>query len=439
MKTNTFSTLFYIRRTKLLKNGDAPISMRITINGQRGETQLKVGVDPRYWNAACGMAKGTLPHIKELNAYLDSCRARVFKIRQAMEYNDDFINVNELLDEFNGKKHNQPQTILEIFRNHNNDCKKIAGTSMSPATVLRYETCYRHLANFIQKKYKKDDFLLRDIKNNFISDWEIFLKSTCKCAHNTTVKYLKNFKKIIRIALRNDWMAKDPFYGMRLKVNEVEVEFLEQAEFDSLRTITIDIERIDRVRDIFVFCCFTGLAFTDVKQLNENHIITDQNGEQWIRKARQKTKNICNIPILKPAQIIIDKYSMEPCRQLKGLLLPVASNQKMNAYLKEIADICKIKKRLTTHCARHTFATTVTMANNVPIEIVSKMLGHSSINMTRHYARVMESSIAREMKHVASHYSPKPMPDNDPTENHETHKVKMISINSILRTKNSPL
>ena len=219
------------------------------------------------------------------------------------------------------------------------------------------------------------------------------------------MKHIKNFRKIIRIAIGNEWIKKDPFYGLHFKEEEVDVAFLSSEELETLRTKDFDIKRLEQVRDIFAFCCFTGLAFVDVSQLTEEHLIKDGKGMIWIRKSRQKTKEMCNIPLLSAAKEILDKYKDYAVSNPKGLLLPVLSNQKMNAYLKEIADVCHIHKKLTTHVARHTAATVVFLANNVSMENVAKILGHANLNMTRHYAKVLDQSIARDMVNVEEHFT----------------------------------
>jgi len=237
----------------------------------------------------------------------------------------------------------------------------------------------------------------------FVKDFEFYLKTTCKCCHNTATKYLKNFKKIIRIALANDWMKSDPFSNIKFHLDDVDMDFLNEQELNALMEKEFKIERLQVVKDIYLFCCFTGLAFIDVKNLTYSDIEFRDN-RQWIKKRRQKTKNWCHVPILPPAIRLMEKYKDHPVCQKRGCVLPVPSNQRMNAYLKEIADISGIEKNLSTHTARHTFATTVTLANQISIEVVSKMLGHASINMTKKYARVVDDLINRDMQKVYIKY-----------------------------------
>lgn len=233
----------------------------------------------------------------------------------------------------------------------------------------------------------------------FIEDYEFWLKTEKKCCHNTATKYLKNFKKIIRIALAKGWMKNDPFSEIKFSLDKVEPDFLEDSEIQKLISKEIDIPRLGQVRDVFVFCCFTGLAFSDIHDLKKEHIVEDPNGAKWIRKGRQKTKIMCNIPLMEVPLKILGKYSTNEYCKSRGVLFPVLCNQKMNAYLKELADICGIKKTLTTHTARHTFAT-FALANGVSIESVAKMLGHTNVQMTRHYARVLDRTVIREMSQV---------------------------------------
>lgn len=243
---------------------------------------------------------------------------------------------------------------------------------------------------------------MREIDRIFIQDLEFYLKTERNMQHNSALKHLKSLKKVIPIALANEWIKKDPFVGIQFKHDQVSVEFLSQEELDILIKKEFTIKRLEVVRDIFVFCAFTGLAFVDVKHLKPEHLLKDGSDTLWIRKPREKTGNMCNIPVLSPTKAIIDKYKEYPLCLKNGVLLPVLTNQKMNSYLKEISDLCNINKALTTHVARHSYATSVCLANGVSIENVAKMLGHSDISMTKRYARVLDQSILADMKKVGS-------------------------------------
>ena len=353
MERTTFGLLFYIRRDKTNKRGEAPVFMRLTINGERADASIKRFIEPHAWNSAKGKANEKSRGGKDLNLYLDAISANILRIQRDLELDKKEVSAQIILNRYLGKEQSDRHTLMEVFRAHNEKCRALSGISLAPATVIRYETTLRLTEEFLQKNYKKEDCYLDEVTNQFIEDFEFFLKTVRRCCHNTTTKYLLNFKKIIRIALAKGWMKKDPFAQVHFHFEPVEREFLEKQELKAMLNKEITITRLAQVRDIFCFCCLTGLAFTDVQQLRPEHLVADIHGKIWIRKARQKTKNMCNIPLLDEAQKIIDRYRDHPYCQTHGVLLPVCSNQKMNSYLKELADICGIRKNLSTHAARH--------------------------------------------------------------------------------------
>ena len=400
MERTTFGLLFYIRRDKTNKKGEAPVFMRLTINGERADASIKRFIEPHAWNSAKGKANEKSRGGKDLNLYLDAISANILRIQRDLELDKKEVSAQIILNRYLGKEQSDRHTLMEVFRAHNEKCRALSGISLAPGTVIRYETSLRQTEAFLRTTYKKEDCYLDEITHQFVEDYDFYLRTVRRCCHNTTTKYLLNFKKIIRIALAKSWMKKDPFAQVHFHFEPVEREFLEKQELKVLLNKEITITRLSQVRDIFCFCCLTGLAFMDVQQLKPEHLVADIHGKIWIRKARQKTKNMCNIPLLDEAQKIIDRYRDHPYCQTHGVLLPVCSNQKMNSYLKELADICGIRKNLSTHCARHTFAT-LTLASGATIDNVAKMLGHANVNMTRRYAKVLDSSIMRDMEVVA--------------------------------------
>ena len=400
MERTTFGLLFYIRRDKTNKRGEAPVFMRLTINGERADASIKRFIEPHAWNSAKGKANEKSRGGKDLNLYLDAISANILRIQRDLELDKKEVSAQIILNRYLGKEQSDRHTLMEVFRAHNEKCRALSGISLAPGTVIRYETSLRLTEAFLRTTYKKEDCYLDEITHQFVEDYDFYLRTIRRCCHNTTTKYLLNFKKIIRIALAKGWMKKDPFAQVHFHFEPVEREFLEKQELKVLLNKEITITRLAQVRDIFCFCCLTGLAFMDVQQLKPEHLVADIHGKIWIRKARQKTKNMCNIPLLDEAQKIIDRYKDHPYCQTHGVLLPVCSNQKMNSYLKELADICGIRKNLSTHCARHTFAT-LTLASGATIDNVAKMLGHANVNMTRRYAKVLDSSIMRDMEVVA--------------------------------------
>ena len=398
MERTTFGLLFYIRRDKTNKKGEAPVFMRLTINGERADASIKRFIEPHAWNSAKGKANEKSRGGKDLNLYLDAISANILRIQRDLELDKKEVSAQIILNRYLGKEQSDRHTLMEVFRAHNEKCRALSGISLAPGTVIRYETSLRLTEAFLRTTYKKEDCYLDEITHQFVEDYDFYLRTVRRCCHNTTTKYLLNFKKIIRIALAKGWMKKDPFAQVHFHFEPVEREFLEKQELKVLLNKEITITRLSQVRDIFCFCCLTGLAFMDVQQLKPEHLVADIHGKIWIRKARQKTKNMCNIPLLDEAQKIIDRYRDHPYCQTHGVLL--CSNQKMNSYLKELADICGIRKNLSTHCARHTFAT-LTLASGATIDNVAKMLGHANVNMTRRYAKVLDSSIMRDMEVVA--------------------------------------
>jgi site-specific recombinase XerD len=394
---NTFSILFFLQRNKVTKDGKAPIYLRITVNGRRSQISIKRKISINKWNNEAGKVIGTTLEVKELNRYLNSLEHRVFKIQQKLLDDNRKITALLIKNIFTGKDENQ-KMLLKIFQDHNNQVERLVGKDFAPGTLERYKTAKKHVQAFIKLEYKLEDVNVKDVNHKFIHGFEYYLKTERNCSHNTAIKYITNFKKIIRIAYANDWISKDPFYNWKARLKTIDREFLSKEEIQKLVEKELTIKRLDQVKDIFIFSCFTGLAYADVKKLAKNDIVIGIDGDRWIKTKRTKTNTRSNIPILTTAEAILEKYSEHPDVVQSQFLLPVLSNQKMNAYLKEIADVCEINKNLTFHLARHTFATTVTLTNGVPIESVSKMLGHKSLKTTQHYAKILDRKVSEDMQ-----------------------------------------
>lgn len=401
MKRNSFTVLFLLKKQPL-KSNDAPVSMRITVNGQRAEIRTRRSIDSKLWCQAKERSRGRDRLSQDLNHYIDTSRVRLYQIFDELEREEKPMSAKIVLDIFNGKTENSQRTLLGIFKDHNEQCRKLIGIDYVAITVNRYDLCCRYLGELIKEEYQLEDIALKDVDNEFIRKFEIYLKIEKSCAQNTVIRYMKAFKKVINQAIANDWIARNPFAGIKFHEKEVVKEVLTREELTVMIQKEFEIPRLELVRDVFIFCAFTGLAFVDVSQLKPEHIVEDSKGKLWIRKHRQKTKNICNIPLLEIPKTILDKYESHPTCQKKGLCLPVMANQKMNSYLKEIADLCGIEKSISTHTARHTFATQICLSNDVPMETVSKMLGHSSLKMTQLYAKVIDTKISKDMDALAS-------------------------------------
>ena len=404
MKRNSFNVLFFIKKAKLLKNGEASVCMRITVNGARVENNIRKSIEPALWNQAKECAKGKSRKACELNLYIEQAKIKLRKLFDELEERNHSITARILQEKFFGANEEvkEVRTLIQTIQEHNDQCRELVGKDYALITVRRYESCKRYLAELIKLKYGKEDLPLLEVNGELVRAFEFYLKTEKECQQNTVIRYMKCLKKITNLALANEWITKDPFIGIKFHEKEVIREFLTMDELLTIYHKEFPLERITIVRDVFIFAAFTGLAFIDVQQLTPEHIVEDSNGNLWIRKPRQKTKNMCNIPLLDIPLEILRKYAKHPACQKKNRLLPVPCNQKMNSYLKEIADLCLINKTLTTHTARHSYATSVCLANGVSIENVAKMLGHSNIKMTQHYARVLDSSILRDMNNVKS-------------------------------------
>jgi site-specific recombinase XerD len=390
------SILFYAKRAKTNVNGLVPIYSRITVNGKRIELTTGRFVEFSKWSAEAGKMKGTTDEARSINSQLDILKLKIIDAQMELVHKNIPVTSESLKLKLTGSAE-RPRMLVPIFQDHNNKIKELIGKEYAAGTLERYATSLKHTIEFLGWKFKISDIDIKQIDHAFITDYEFYLRSVRNCSNNTAVKYIKNFNKIIKICLANDWLDKNPFNNYKSKIKEVERDFLSEEELQSILNKDFKTDRLSLVRDIFIFSCFTGLAYIDVKNLTKSHISIGIDGEKWIYTHRQKTESASKIPILPITQMIIDKYENHPQSNNQDVLLPILSNQKMNAYLKEIAAICEIEKELTFHIARHTFATTVTLTNGVPIESVSKMLGHKNIKTTQHYAKILDKKVSDDM------------------------------------------
>ena len=400
----TFNVLFFVRKTKLKKSGDTPIMLRITIAGQLAELQLKRDVKPNLWNQSKERCTGKDAISVEINRYLESVKLRLFEIHRKMGDEGKLINPMEVKRKFLGLDE-EHKMFFQVFQEHNDKCRELIGKDYAKVTVSRFDTCLKYFREMSINQYQRKDIPLREVSNGMILDYIHFLKSEKGLQENTVIRYMKTVKKVLNIAVNYDWIQKNPFGNIRFHEKEVNKEFLTKEELETLRNKTFEIPRLELVRDVFLVQCWTGLAFIDVYELKEEHLVPDNEGNLWIRKERHKTGIMCNVPLLDVALEIIEKYKEHPLCQKRGILLPVLSNQKMNSYLKEIADMCLIKKNLSTHTGRHTFCSVVTLANGVSLENIAKMVGHTNTRMTVRYAKVLDQSILRDMQGVKESFA----------------------------------
>jgi site-specific recombinase XerD len=397
MVSKTFGVIFYLKKPKNYVKGAKHIYLRITIDGARTEISSKrVCEEPQKWNSHAGRMVGTKESVRALNSFLDSLQQKVFEAYQSLLHVDEIISPEKIKNKVLGITE-KGRMLLEVFQQHNEQMNALVGQEYSILTARRYATTLQHTREFINWKFRLNDIEINKLNYEFISDYEFYLKSVRKCGHNSAIKYLSNFKKIVLQCVKKGWLPKDPFYGFNMATKEVIRDILTSEELERIRLKEFKTERLKVTRDIFLFSCYTGLAYVDIHSLSRSDIGIGVDGQKWIFSTRQKTETPFKIPLLPIPLEILNRYKDHPHCLNKGCLLPVWSNQKLNEYLKEIAELCGISKKLTYHMARHTFATTVTLNNGVPIETVSKMLGHQSIKITQRYAKILESKISEDM------------------------------------------
>lgn len=400
MKTqnNTFGVIFYLRKYKATNDGKTPIYARITVNGHRTDVSVKRSIDPANWNANKGMAKGSKEEVVKLNNYLEQYRSGIVESYQQLLLQKKLITAELVKDKFTGEDQAE-FTLCKLMTYHNTEQAQV----LEPGTLKNYFTTQKYLKEFVQERFNTTDKYLSELSYKFITDFEYFLrnrkpeKGQKKLENNGLMKHLERFCKMVNLAVRLEWLDRNPFQAYQLKFDKVEREYLTKDELARIENKHFNIVRLQVVKDLFVFSCYTGLAYIDVYNLAPANLIEKSKGNLWIMTNRQKTNEPVRVPLLPKALAIIEKYKGHPQALAEGKVLPTLSNQKLNSYLKEIADMCAITKPMTFHIARHTFATTVTLTNGVPIETVSKLLGHTKLTTTQIYAKVIESKINDDM------------------------------------------
>lgn len=397
MLENSFGLIFFLKQPKNQKTKSRYIYLRITVDGVSKEFSTKRQWDIDRWQQSSGRAIGTKEDAKTLNVYLETLCSKIYQAKIILLELNKPVTAENLKNQITGNG-GERKFILEIFKHHNEQMEALIGKEFARGTFTRYKTACDHVKSFIKWKYNLEDLELGELNFEFVSEYTFWLKSVRQCGHNSTVKYVSNLKKIVLQCVRKGWIKGDPFIDFKTARKEVQRIALTQIELDKIRGKEFSCERLSQVRDIFLFSCYTGLAYIDVSKLKRSQIIEGIDGEQWIITHRQKTETPTRLPLLPVAFEIKEHYKHHPkCANL-DLVLPTLSNQKMNAYLKEIADVCGVAQNLTFHIARHTFATTITLGNGVPIETVSKMLGHKSLKQTQHYAKILDLKVSMDMK-----------------------------------------
>lgn len=395
--SNTFSILFWTYASRA-KNNQSKIHVRITINGKRTNISLNRSIDLALWDSSRQKAKGNSENSRQTNNYLNLVHSRIFECYNDLLCKGKLPTAELVKAKYLGQS-DEGKTLLDILDYHaqNTEC------TLSKGTIKNFRVSQGYLLRFLSQKLKTSNVYLSELNYKFICDYESFLHSYWPEGHpsamgnNTVMKHIQRLRTIITLAYRLEWIDRDPFIRWKPTIEKVEREFLTETELLKLENYRLPIERLERVRDLFVFSCYTGIAYVDLVSLTKDNIVLGIDGEYWIMSKRQKTGIPFKIPLLPKAKRLLDVYASHPMTHFSGKLFPEITNQKLNLYLKEIADACSIKKNLTFHMARHTFATTVTLTNGVPMETVSKMLGHTKMATTQIYARVIESKVSKDM------------------------------------------
>lgn len=397
MSKSNLNIRFYLRTNHVNCDGTCAIMVRISVNGERTAFSTKLSANPDKWDADTNHVTGKNKADKELNRTLDDMRASIRNHYYELERYDALVTAEKVRNAFLGITV-RTESLMQLFKEYVDECRSLLGISRTKATVQKYDRCYRRVQEFLKSKYNLSDIPLVEIGHKFITDLECYLRTVSKCNENTTAKFLQTFKMIIIRARNNGYIKGDPFANYKIRLKRVDRGYLTEDELKILRETPIPSKRVAQVRDVFLFACYTGLAYIDLKLLRAENIRTSFDGNQWIMTHRHKTDTPVNVPILDIPMELIERYKGV---SKKGYILPILSNQKMNQYLKDVAKACGIEKNITFHMARHTFATTVTLSQGVPIESVSKMLGHTQIKTTQIYARITNEKISRDMAVLA--------------------------------------
>ena len=398
MSQSNFNIRFYLRTNHVNKDGTCAIMVRVTVNSERVVFSTKLSADPDKWDAKANRVYGKSKSDRELNRTLDDMSSPILSHYYELERYEASVTAEKVRNSFLGITA-RTESLMQLFREYMDECASLSGISKSKATVQKYDRCYRRVQEFLKAKYNLSDIPLVEIGHKFITDLECYLRTVSQCNENTTAKFLQTFKMIIIRARNNGYIKGDPFSNYRIRLKRVDRGYLTEEELSAIMGKEFATKRLSQVRDIFIFSCYTGLAYIDIKELTADNIRTSFDGNQWIMTHRHKTETPVNVPLLDIPKQLVTKYRGTT---KDGKLLPVLSNQKMNAYLKEIATLCGIDKNITFHLARHTFATTITLSQGVPIESVSKMLGHTNIQTTQIYARITNEKISRDMAMLSS-------------------------------------
>ncbi len=399
---STFSTIFYLKRQTVKTDGTSPIMGRITIDGTQTQFSCKLTVDAKIWDAKTGRATGRSTVALETNRMLDKIRVKINGHYQEIMDRDNYVTAEKVKNAFLGLEHRQ-YTLLKVFERHNEDYEKLYKAGMkAKSSFEKYLTVYKHLKEFIYQRYHMSDIALKELTPAFITDFDMFLRVDKHCCNNTVWIYTCPLRTMVAIAINNGWLTRDPFREYEIKKEDTERGFLTREEINLLMNGKLKNAKQELVRDLFIFCCYTGLCFVDMCNLSEENLRTYFDDHLWIYMHRQKTGVQSNIRLLDIPLRIIEKY-----RGLgkEGKIFPVPSYVNCLYAINAVAKRCGITKHLTWHMSRHTMATEICLTNNVPIETVSSILGHKNIKTTQIYAKITKEKLNRDMENLSAQLS----------------------------------
>ena len=380
------------------KSGRVPILMQLTIGQQTCHISTKQNILPEKWGD--GKPIGHTREDQAITAFLEEIRTKAYNKFLQLQGQNINVTPERLKQALLGKDQVQPRGYVEIFDQWLVEYSKMVGITTSKRTLDKYILVRNRLQDYIASQLGVKDISLEEVTPKFLSNFDNYLRVEYNMANNHAMKIRQKLRTIYKVAIDNGWVSKNPFSTVKIHFDPVERDVLTKSELTALIQTDMIFDRLEKMRDVFVFACFTGLAHCDVAGLTKENIITDEAGQVWLKTHRQKTSEVVDIPLLEIPQLIIKKY--QGMKELNGKLLPTLTNSCSNLYLKEVAVRCGINKTLTFHMARHTFATTVTLSNGVPIESVAKMLGHRNIRTTQIYAKVIKDKLAEDMNNLAT-------------------------------------
>lgn len=397
MNINDLYILFLISRVKTNKQGLAPIRCRITLYNKRKIFSTGLFVEADKWNNKTQLAKPSNEDNKFINTQLSLIKTKINQAFLFLQVQEREFTAEDVYNQYAGIKLNIDKSILDVFDEYIKNLEKLIDIETTKVSVAKFYQTKKHLQSFIWYKFKKNDYMLKQLKDNFITEFEFYLKAEKKFKHHTIYKTIQRFRQIVKYAVAKDYIFKDPFMLHKNPKPKKEVIYLSPKELETLSNHKFSQKRLENVKDMFVFCCYTGLAYNEMSALEKKHVEVGFDGFEWIKIIRKKTNKEVSVPILNKAKEILNKYEDDSEK-----LLPIISNQKFNSYLKEIAEIVGIQKNLTHHLARKTFATTVLLYNDVPMEIVSELLGHSEMSVTQaHYGKVVKVKVSEHMRKLS--------------------------------------